>query len=58
MIERLSEAMGTTLIGNNFWLIPSKISFHMKKKVTRRGPISTKHLNLFDSQTESVSQEW
>ena len=32
MIERLSEAMGAALVGNNFLPIPSKISFHMKKK--------------------------
>ena len=40
LIERLSEAMGTALVGNNFSPSPSKISFHMKRKeVTRRGPI-------------------
>ena len=45
MIERLSEAMGAALVYNNsgFLLIPSKISFHMKKKVTCCGQISTKH---------------
>ena len=32
LIERLSEAMGTALVGNNFSPIPSKISFNMKKK--------------------------
>ena len=32
MIERLSEAMGAALVGNNFSPIPSKFSFHMKKK--------------------------
>ena len=30
MIERLSEAMGVALIGNNFSPIPLEISFHMK----------------------------
>ena len=43
MIARLSEVMGVALVCNNFSPIPSKISFHMKKKVTRRGLISTKH---------------
>ena len=43
LIERLSEAMGAALIGNSFSPIPSKFSFHMKKKVTRRGPKFTKH---------------
>ena len=44
MIERSSEEMGAALVGNYFSLIPSnKISFHMKKKVTRRGPKFTKH---------------
>ena len=38
------------LVGNNFSPIPSKISFHIKK-VTRRGPIFTKHESLFDSGT-------
>ena len=32
MIERFSGAMGEALVGNNFVPIPSKISFHMKKK--------------------------
>ena len=32
MIARLSEAMGAALVGNNFSPIPSKFSFHMKKK--------------------------
>ena len=32
MIERLSEAMGAALVGNNFSTIPSKISFYMKNK--------------------------
>ena len=32
LIERLSEAMGAALVGNNFSPIPSKFSFHMKKK--------------------------
>ena len=49
MIEKLSEAMGEALEGNSFSPIPSKFSFHMKKKVTRRGPKFTKHLNLVDS---------
>ena len=43
MIERLSKALGKTLVGNNFLPIPYKISFHMKKKVTSSGQISTKH---------------
>ena len=43
--KRLSKTMGAALVGNNFSPIPSKISFQMKKKVTRRGPISTKHPN-------------
>ena len=32
-----------------------EISFPMKK---RHGPKQTQHINLFDSRTESVSQEW
>ena len=32
MIERLGEAMGADLVGNNFSPIPSKISFHMGKR--------------------------
>ena len=32
LIKRLSEAIGTALVGNNFSPIPSKISFHMKTK--------------------------
>ena len=34
------------------------ISHEKNLNVTRCGPISTKHSNLFDSRTESVSQEW
>ena len=29
LIERLSEAMGAALVGNNVSPIPSKFSFHM-----------------------------
>ena len=32
MIESLSEAMGAAFVGNKFSGIPSKFSFHMKKK--------------------------
>ena len=32
LVERWCEAMGTALVGNKFSRIPSKISFHMKKK--------------------------
>ena len=32
LIERLSEAMGAALVGNNFSPIPSKFSFHIKRK--------------------------
>ena len=32
MIKRLSEAMGTVLVSNNFSPIPLKISIHIKKK--------------------------
>ena len=41
-------------------LLADSIEIFIKheKKVARRGPISTKHLNLFDCQTKSVSQEW
>ena len=60
MIKRLSEAMGAALVGNNFLPIPLKFSFHMKKKVI--GLVAAQYLqsikSLFDSQTESVSQEW
>ena len=41
--------MGAALVGNNFWLIPSKISFHLKQKVTGSSPKFTKHQNLVDS---------
>ena len=43
LIERLSEARGVALVGNNFSPIPSKFSFHMKKNVSRSGPKFTKH---------------
>ena len=71
MIERFSEAMGAALVGNSFSQIPSNFiqggggggggsgsDFALKKKVTRRGPKFTKHWNLVDSWTESVSQVW
>ena len=32
LIERLCEAMGAALVGNNFSPIPSNFSFHIKKK--------------------------
>ena len=35
-----------------------KFHFTWEKKLTRRGPIFTKHENLFDSWIESVSLEW
>ena len=45
MIERLSEEMSVTLVGNKFWRTPSKISF------TRENPVIcpkfTNHLNTF-----------
>ena len=43
------------------WLATISRQFRRKlheKKLTRRGQISTKHENLVDSRTESVSQEW
>ena len=58
LIERFSKAMGEALVSNNFSPIPSKISFHMKKKVNCCVPKFTKHLNLVDSWTDSVLQEW
>ena len=42
MIAKLSEAMGAALVSNNFSPIPSKISFHIEKKVTRCSPTSKK----------------
>ena len=50
--------MSAALVGNNFLPIPLKISFHMKKEVTGHCPRFKDHENLFDSQNESVSQEW
>ena len=57
MIKRLSEAMSAALVGNNFSPIPFKISFHMKSEwlVTA---LNLRSIDLFDSWTESVSQEW
>ena len=43
MIERLSQAMRSALVGNKFSPTPLKISFQMKKKVTRHGQKFTKH---------------
>ena len=56
LIERLSKAMGAALFGNKISPIPSKISFHMKKKWLLAA--QNLHLNPFDSGSESVSQEW
>ena len=58
LMERLIEAMGTALVSNSFSPIPSKISFHTKKIVTYCSQTFTKHKNLVDAWTESVSQEW
>ena len=58
MIERLSEATGAALIGNNFSLISSKFPRFISHEKKSDGPKSTKHENLVDSWTESVSQEW
>ena len=45
LIERLIEAMGATLVGNNFSPILSKISFHMKRKSDSSRPEIYKALN-------------
>ena len=55
--HKFERTMGAALIGNNFSPIPLKISFHVRKKMTRSAPIFTKHLNLFDRRIESVSQD-
>ena len=44
------------LVSINFSPIPLKISFHMKKKGAF--VVAQKFTNLFDSWTESVSQDW
>ena len=44
MVERLSEAMGAALVGNNFSPIPWKFHFTWKKKVTARNLQSIKTL--------------
>ena len=41
--RKIEEAMSVALVCDNFSPVPSKISFHMEKQVTRCGPISTKH---------------
>ena len=43
LIERLSEEMGVALVGNNFSPVPSKFSFHMKKKGDSSRPEIYKH---------------
>ena len=43
MIKGLSKAMSVAFVSNKFLLIPSKYSFHIKKKVTCHCPLSTKH---------------
>ena len=56
MIEKLSEAMDAALVCNNFWLIPLKISFQLKKKWL----VASQYLqgiNLKGFWTES-SQVW
>ena len=57
MVERLSEAMGAALVCKYVLPIPLKISFHMKISDLLL-PDIYKTLNLFESQTESVSLEW
>ena len=64
-IEILSEAMSANLVGNKFSRNPSKISFHSKfirkqnlSSVTCHDPKFTKHWNLSDYRSKSVSQEW
>ena len=47
MIERSSEGMGAAMVCNNFSPIPSKISFHMKKKKDSSLPISVKLHTLY-----------
>ena len=54
MIARLSKAMGAALFCNNFSPIPSKFSFHMKKKSDLLQPDICKALKTFDCLTESV----
>ena len=58
MNERLSNTMSAALVSNNFLQIPSKILFHLTKKVTCCGPIRSQYLQsietFFDSRTESV----
>ena len=56
MIERLSEAMGAALVGNNFSPIPWKFHFRWKKKwlVAARNLQSIKPCWLLNS----VLQEW
>ena len=61
LIERLSEAMGAALVGNTFSPIPSKISFHVKKKwlVPARNLQSIKTLlTVKPSRYRKTRQEW
>ena len=53
-----SKAMSATLVGYNFSPIPSKISFYIKQNSELSQPEKSQIIRPFDSQTESVSQEW
>ena len=57
MTERkIDEAMGAALVSNNSYRFHRNFISH-EKKVTRRHSKFTEHYNLFESSTESVSQE-
>ena len=55
MIARLSEAMGTALVGNNFQLIPWKFHVQRKKNLLSL-PDIYKALNLLNCRTGSLHQ--
>ena len=50
--------MSAALVGYNFSPIPSKISFYIKQNSKLSLPKKSQIIKPFDSQTESVSQEW
>ena len=50
--------MSAALVGYNFSPIPSKISFYIKQNSELSQPEKSQIIRPFDSQTESVSQEW
>ena len=44
MIEKLSKTMGTVLVSNNFFSIPSKISSQLKEQVNGTIMVAVQYL--------------